>query len=445
VEAVEPQWQCCRIHLEHLEGIKNHAPGGCTDRCCTVGGIFDLLSEGFDSSADLATQRTAATKWLQSLSEAQLLMLLRFARKSSGYYSAPFPKLQANASQPVCTDPAQFKVVPDFMQPMQPGGSSSTAKPSESTVVELEWREGRDADQWQAAIGAVYHAVSAASEGSESASQARPPLKMKLCYIAVQLLMTLRNVVLSGYAARTHPWKFPTSFTGEARTTMLKAYTESDVFLQFACRFGLFVTALDMLDVSSPGTEGNEELKKAKSEAEAVLRDDAKRLTEEGSKKWELTSNRKAAVIALFRDVVEGSSDEKHMEASGYVRLHTELPNASVPLAACPQCQSNLGLELVARVGKADHPESGWKANIKGALDVYAVHSPQPLLLFEELVTAVTCRLEILHGAVDVVAAYPHNYYTTDEELMQRRQEAQGKDRCKCACILDSRVPSTAL
>jgi hypothetical protein len=75
---------------------------------------------------------------------------------------------------------------------------------------------------------------------SKSKAESKAPLKMKLCYIAVRLLMILRNIILSGYAARMHP-KFPTRFEAEARTQLLAEYNEGDVFMQFACRLARLV------------------------------------------------------------------------------------------------------------------------------------------------------------------------------------------------------------
>jgi hypothetical protein len=251
-------------------------------------------------------------------------MLLRFARISSCYYSVRNSEFQTEAkhAQQICTDPTHFKRgdVPDFLQPPRDG---AVAEPFElTTVVELEWREGRDPDQWQTAFGAVYHAV------SRSKAESKAPLKLKLCYIAVRLLMTLRNIILSGYAARMHP-KFPTRFEAEARTKLLAEYKEGDVFMQFACRLGLFVSALDMLP-SSEIDENN--LVSAKAEFEKVLRDDANALSDrEERKSLRLLIHTKDAISALFEDIVERSSDGRTMEADGMKRLRTDVSKVANP------------------------------------------------------------------------------------------------------------------
>jgi len=143
--------------------------------------------------------------------------------------------------------------------------------------------------------------------------------------------MTLRNIILSGYAARMHP-KFPTRFEAEARTQLLAEYKEGDVFMQFACRLGLFVSALDMLP-SSEIDENN--LVSAKAEFEKVLRDDANALSDrEERKSLRLLSGTKDAISALFKDIVEQSSDGRTMEADGMKRLHTDVSKVANPKGA---------------------------------------------------------------------------------------------------------------
>ena len=142
--------------------------------------------------------------------------------------------------------------------------------------------------------------------------------------------MTLRNIILSGYAARMHP-KFPRRFEAEARTQLLAEYEEGDVFMQFACRLGLFVSALDMLP-SSEIDENN--LVSAKAEFEKVLRDDANALSDEERKSLRILSGTKDAISALFKDIVERSSDGRTMEADGMKRLHTDVSKVANPKGA---------------------------------------------------------------------------------------------------------------
>jgi hypothetical protein len=140
--------------------------------------------------------------------------------------------------------------------------------------------------------------------------------------------MTLRNIILSGYAARMHP-KFPTRFEAEARTQLLAEYEAGDVFMQFACRLGLFVSALDMLP-SSEIDENN--LVSAKAEFEKVLRDDANALSDrEERKSLRLLIHTKSAISALFKDIVERSSDGRTMEVDGMKRLRTDVSKVANP------------------------------------------------------------------------------------------------------------------
>ena len=127
-----------------------------------------------------------------------------------------------------------------------------------------------------------------------------------------------------------HP-KFPTRFEAEARTKLLAEYKEGDVFMQFACRLGLFVSALDMLP---PSSEIDENLASAKSEFEKVLRDEASALSNPEERSLRLLIHTKSAISALFKDIVERSSDGRTMESDGVNRLRTDVSKVANPNAA---------------------------------------------------------------------------------------------------------------